>query len=68
MRATRELKFVLPAAVIAIGTVFVLLKLLDGTVWSGMSTTLVTGYYALQGWQDRGPPKEPHYTTEPGPR
>ena len=54
MRPTRELKFVLPAATISIGSVFVLLGMLDGTVWSGMSTTLVSGFYALQGWQDRG--------------
>lgn len=53
MRPTRELKFVLPSATILIGAVFVLLDRLDGTVWSGMSTTLVTGFYALQGWQDR---------------
>jgi hypothetical protein len=58
MRPTRELKFVLPAATILIGSVFVLLDKLDGTVWSGMSTTLVTGFYALQGWQDRREKKD----------
>lgn len=68
MRPTRELKFILPSACITMGAVFVLLGKLDGTIWSGMTTTLVTGFYALQGWQDRGPPKESHYTTEPGPR
>jgi hypothetical protein len=53
MRPTRELKFILPSATIAIGAAFVLLDKLEGVIWSGMATTLVTGFYALQGWQDR---------------
>ena len=58
MRPAIELKFILPSAAIVIGAAFVWLDKLDGTIWSGMTTTLVTGFYALQGWQDRRPPNE----------
>ena len=54
MRPIRELKFILPSATIVMGAAFVLLDKLEGVIWSGMATTLVTGFYALQGWQDRG--------------
>lgn len=58
MRPPIELKFILPSAAIVIGAAFVWFDKLDGTIWTGMTTTLVTGFYALQGWQDRRPSNE----------
>jgi len=46
-------KFILPAATIVIGGAMVWTGKMQGSEWAMMSTTLVTGFYAITGWGER---------------
>ncbi len=45
-----ELKFILPMTAILIGGVMVAFGKLEGAHWSAMTTTLVSGFFAVTGW------------------
>lgn len=45
-----EKKFWLPSATIVIGAVMVPFDYLKGNEWAMMSTTLISGFYAVKAW------------------
>jgi hypothetical protein len=48
-----EKKFILPATAILVGAAMVWTGNLEGSQWAMMSTTLVTGFYAIEGWDSK---------------
>ena len=49
-RAFLERKFILPMVALITGGVMVWTGKLEGSIWAGMATTLVSGFYAVTGW------------------
>lgn len=45
-----EKKFILPTVAVLIGAIMVWTDELEGSQWAMMTTTLITGFYAIKGW------------------
>lgn len=53
MNKLLEWKFILPTLAIVLGAAMVWTDRMDGQAWAMMSTTLITGFYAITGWGER---------------